>query len=404
MAEVMTCDEIVLQPLTESVKTLADIRPRQAAKAQQAAQMRLQLWTVGETHRILSEFTTKAQGIVVRLAGSDGTLDAGTALRAQQDITNAWTQGYIEQWVPMFQALRREAVSIPFGSLAIRQEWLRKLAGRQKMLGEASGRGYAATDTVFDPQLRSLIEAANQRFYDDGLQISSRIWKLDREARSGIQQALMQGVAEKKSAWQIAKDLEQFLGASEDCPRWTSTRLYQLTKKDIASGVRTGLKTGAECDGQGVAYKALRLARNELQAVHGLATDRIMAAQPWVEKEQVMLSPAHPKPDICDDVIAEGEDGQGIYPKGTISLPIHPHCLCYKVAMLMPEDEFIGRLRDWVNGGSDPMMDDYARFVGAGSRAQRGSLFDTSLLNDFITRALVVWLNGDAKLIMERMQ
>jgi hypothetical protein len=399
MAEVMTCDEIVLQPLTESVKTLADIRPRQAAKAQQAAQMRLQLWTVGETHRILSEFTTKAQGIIVRLAGSDGTLDAGTALRAQQDVTGAWTQNYIEQWVPMFQALRREAVSIPFGSLAIRQEWLRKLAGRQKMLGEAS-----TTDTVFDPQLRSLIEAANQRFYDDGLQISSRIWKLDREARSGIQQALMQGVAEKKSAWQIAKDLEQFLGASGDCPRWTSTRLYQLTKKDIASGVRTGLKTGAECDGQGVAYKALRLARNELQAVHGLATDRITAAQPWIEKEQIVLSPAHPKPDICDDVIAEGEDGQGIYPKGTISLPIHVHCLCYKVAVMMPEDEFTGRLSDWVNGGSDPMMDDYAHFVGAESKGQRGNLFDISLLNDFIGQALIVWLIGDAKQIVERMQ
>jgi hypothetical protein len=399
MAEVMTCDEIVLQPLTESVKTLADIRPRQAAKAQQAAQMRLQLWTVGETHRILSEFTTKAQGIVVRLAGSDGTLDAGTALRAQQDITNAWTQSYIEQWVPMFQALRREAVSIPFGSLAVRQEWLRKLAGRQKLLGEAS-----TTDTVFEPQLRSLIEAANQRFYDDGLQISSRIWKLDREARNGIQQALMQGVAEKKSAWQIAKDLEQFLGASGDCPRWTSTRLYSLTKKDIASGVRTGLKTGAECDGQGVAYKALRLARTELQAVHGLATDRIMAAQPWIEKEQIVLSPAHPKPDVCDDVIAEGEDGQGIYPKGTIALPIHPNCICYAVAIMMPEEEFTGRLHDWVNGGSDPMMDDYANLVGADSRGQRGSLFDVSLLNDFIGQALIVWLIGDAKQIVERMQ
>ena len=404
MAEVMTCDEIVLQPLMESVKTLTDIRPRQAAKAQQAAQMRLQLWTVGETHRILSEFTTKAQGIIVRLAGSDGTLDAGTALRAQQDVTGAWTQSYIEQWVPMFQALRREAVSIPFGSLAIRQEWLRKLAGKKRRPGGASLSEAHTTDTVFDPQLRSLIEAANQRFYDDGMQISSRIWKLDREARNGIQQALMQGVAEKKSAWQIAKDLEQFLGASGDCPRWTSTRLYSLTKKDIASGIRTGLKTGAECDGQGVAYKALRLARNELQAVHGLATDRIMAAQPWIEKEQVMLSPAHPKLDICDDVIAEGEDGQGIYPKGTISLPLHPHCLCFKTAVMMPEDEFTGRLSDWVNSGSDPMMDDYARFVGAGSGTERSSLLDTSFLNDFVAQSLMVWLMGEAKQITERMQ
>ena len=103
-------------------------------------------------------------------------------------------------------------------------------------------------------------------------------------------------------------------------------------------------------------------------------------------------------------MIAEGEDGQGIYPKGTISLPLHPHCLCYKNAMLMPEDEFTGRLSDWVNGGSDPMMDDYARFVGAGSGTERSSLLDTSFLNDFVAQSLMVWLIGDAKQIVERMQ
>lgn len=80
------------------------------------------------------------------------------------------------------------------------------------------------------------------------------------------------------------------------------------------------------------------------------------------------------------------------------------NCLCFKTAIMPPEDEFTGRLHDWVGGGSDPMMDDYASFVGAGSGAQRGSLFEVSLLNDFIGQALIVWLNGDAKQIVERMQ
>jgi hypothetical protein len=244
---------------------------------------------------------------------------------------------------------------------------------------------------VFEPQLQALIEAATQRIYGDGLNLSSRVWKLDREARQGINRIMMDSIVSRRSAWETAKDLEQFLGANQDCPRWTSTRLYKLTKKDIASGDRRGLKSGEECRGEGVAYKALRMARTEIQAAHHAASDGVMAVQPWVEKEQIMLSPAHAVEDICDLVVEGGEGGKGIYPVGEIVLPLHPHCLCYKVTVMQPEKEFIERLRGWVRGGSDAGMDGYAKFIGANTAEQTGGM---SFLDDAIAKALGVWLFG----------
>lgn len=378
------CDEIVLErdwllDEAEQPRTLAGIPAGKADSARQAALMRLQLWTTGETHRILAGFSRAAGDIIRRFESFDTT----AMYQAQKAILREWDKAFVETWLPTFKTLRREATSLPFGALAVMHE--RLAAGRRETVESIA-------PPVLDTQLAAIIQAANQRIYADGLTLSSRVWRLDKEAREGIQQTLMDGLVNQRSAWQIAKNLEQFLGANQDCPRWTSTRLNKLTKKDIASGDRRGLITGSACDGQGVAYKALRLARTEIQAVHGLATDQVMAAQPWVQAEQVMLSPGHPKSDICDDAA-----GLGPQPVGTTRLPLHPNCLCYKVAVMQPEEAFIERLHSWTAGGADPGMDTYSAFIGT----RRDTLASTSLIDNLIAQALVVWLWGSEKDILE---
>jgi len=108
------------------------------------------------------------------------------------------------------------------------------------------------------------------------------------------------------------------------------------------------------------------MALTEIQYAPHLASDRVMAQSPWVEQERIHLSPDHP--DIgceCEDVVAGGESGDGTYPKGTISLPLHPNCLCWKEAVLMGEDEFVQRLRGWLYGTQAwPELDEYAGWVG----------------------------------------
>ncbi len=371
---------------TSKPTSLSDISYRRVRAYQQAALMRLQLFMVGQTHEMLNELATLCAAILQKTAGDDGVLNAGEAVQAQMKIFDAWRGMYMERWIPLMQTLRMQAASIPFGTLAVYHEKLLKPAVLK--VEEAK---YDISTGVFKPQLQSVIEAANQRVYGDGLTLSSRIWKLDRESQDGINRVLMQGITEGKSAWQIAQELEQYLGAGRNCPRWTSTRLYKLTKKDIASGDRRGLKTGDECKGQGVAYNALRMARTEIQAVHHIANDLVTSKMPWIEKEQIMLSPAHPVKDICDDVVAAGEGGQGIYPKGTVRLPLHPHCLCYKTSVLMPAEDFTNQLSAWVKGEQGwPAMDKYADFL----QIDAARIGQASLMQNNVALSLIIWLVG----------
>jgi hypothetical protein len=354
------------------------------------ALMRLQVYFTGRTHELMLEFRDKAQGSLLRNGGKEQVLDGTSGFAVQSDLMRAWGDTWT-QWQAEFMQVRREAGMIAFGVEAVFHDRLlveglkvEKLEGLRNEFRSPLNEGI--TDGVFDPQLRMLLDVASEYLHGDSMVLSGRIWRIDREARDGINMVLMNGIQQGDSAWNIAKALEQFLGAGGDCPRWTSTRLYGRTKSDIASGDVAGLLSGTACDGSGVTYNALRLARTEIQKVHSLATDRMMAQQPWVKEEQVHLSAAHPETDICDDTVAGGRDGQGIYSVGEIELPQHPNCLCYKTAVLMPESEFTSSLRGWMRGESEwSAMDQYASDLGVD--------LSTSLMPAAVN--LAVWLFSD---------
>jgi hypothetical protein len=216
--------------------------------------------------------------------------------------------------------------------------------------------------------------------------LDNRIWRIDAAGREAINNVIMQGIANGESAWDMAKKLEQFLGAGEGCTRWTSTRLYGRTAKDRAAGDTTGLLSGDDCNGRGVAYKALRLARTEIQKIHALATDKLMKMQPWVEMEQCHLSAAHPEIDECDGVVSGGENGDGVYPVGTIEYPLHPLCFCYKTGVLMNEKAFVDKMFGWLNGTETwSEMDEYSDMIGGDISA--------TLMADALS--LAIWLFGD---------
>ena len=305
------------------------------------ATLRLHVWMTGRTHELMLEFGTRARGLILKAGGADGVIDATGMYGVQSEMLRTWGDIW-SQWQADFQQARREAAKIAFGVQAVGHA--RLVAPLLVSEGERVSSGQLLVeskivDGVYDPQLRILLNMAEQYVYGDGVTLDARIWKIDRETREDLNLVLMNGIVNKKSAWDLAKEVEQFLGAGQDCPRWTSTRLYGRTKSEIASGDATGLLRGDECDGSGVSYKALRLARTEIQKIHALATDRMMRQQPWVEQEKINLSAVHPEPDECDDAAQGGEKGEGIYPLGTHELPFHPNCLCYKTAVLMDRFE-----------------------------------------------------------------
>lgn len=358
-------------------------------KAAFKALLRLQVYFTGRTHELMIEFGKEARAVLVDYGGADGVLDGSTGFQAQTKLLKLWGDTF-KTWQDEFLQARREAVSLPFGVLALRHE--RLLVGKLESLKVETFKpenlqtlSEAIEDGVFKPQIDILLNVAAEWLFGDSKNLSARIWNVEGAGRDAINNVIMQGITDGDSAWNIAKNLEEFLGAGQDCPRWTSTRLYGRTASDKSAGDTTGLLTGNDCDGRGVSYNALRLARTEIQKAHALATDKLLASQPWVKKEQCHLSAAHPEHDECDDVIANGENGEGIYEVGTIEYPLHPHCFCYKTAVLMDEKQFTSQLNDWLNGGSYPEMDAYKSMLGGD--------VNVSLMNDAFS--LAVWLFGE---------
>jgi hypothetical protein len=309
MAEI---NEIALEKLPEAI---------------QAALLKLHLVVTGETTRLLAEFGTSARGVLLGAADEDGKLDAIRGFSAVAEVEQRWRDMFTA-WTAMFEAARWQAGALAFGGLARQHQGMMGL-GVDEGRGARGGKRLLEQEDsspVFEPQLQAVLDAASQRVWSDGFQLSQRIWRLDRESLDGIRRTLLNGIASGDSAWKLAQELEQFLGADGECPRWTSTRLYKLTPTERMVS-RKGLLSsvmGTPCESKGVAYKALRLARNEIQIAHMRATDAIWGNVPWIEQEQIVLSPDHPPISCeCEDVVAGGENGDGVYPKGEITLPLH---------------------------------------------------------------------------------
>lgn len=365
---------------SDLISRLEEVALGSLDKASFKALLRLQVYFRGRTHELMIEFGKQAQAILLKYGDADGILDGARGFRAQSDLLKTWGDVF-KQWSDEFMAARREAASLPYGVLAVRHERL----VRPVISEQLSVISESIEDGVFKPQIDVLLNAAAEWLFGDSKNLSARIWNVEGAGREAINNVIMQGVADGDSAWNIAKKLEEFLGAGQDCPRWTSTRLYGRTAKDKSAGDTTGLLSGNDCDGRGVSYNALRLARTEIQKAHALATDKLLAAQPWVQMEQTNLSAAHPETDECDDVVNGGENGDGVYPVGTIEYPLHPNCFCYKTAVLMDEREFTSSLNGWLNGESWPEMDDYKSMLGGDE--------SISLMPDAFS--LAVWLFSD---------
>lgn len=357
--------------------SLDDIPPALVHEAVRVAGLRLHLYVLGEIH----EKVTAVADVFAATTGGRALTPADVpSLHAALRL--AWTQ-FIADYTHILGMGLRVAASIPFGMWAVlHNDWVRPLVDEPETV-ESYGQS-----PLFQPQLQEILDAIFRRTYGDGLHLSQRIWQLDRYGRDGLYNAINVAVARGDSAWDLAQTVERFLAPGRDCPRWTRQRLYGLTKADIAAGDVTGLLRGNACSGQGVSYNALRLARTEIQAALNMATTEIFRSLPFVEMEQLNLSPEHSHIDECDDLVTGGDKGDGVYPIGYVYLPVHPHCLCYKTAVLMDRDLFTDRLGGWMRGERPwADMDVYAQMMG-------GNL-GRSLSDDGIGISLAYWLWGD---------
>lgn len=251
--------------------------------------------------------------------------------------------------------------------------------------------------------------AAQDRFYVSGgnrWDYSTRLWALESRARQRFDATMIDSIASGKSADLVAADIEKFLAAGADCPRWAYERLYPapgtIPKGERPTKTRDGLISGSPCadasKSDTISYNALRLARTEIAWASAEASRIGWAESPFITGVNVVLSNTHPKSDICDQVVASNPHplGAALSPSGASHVPIHPNCLCVEVAEQPSLDDVVARVGAWTKGGRDSGLDRYANSLGLlpGVIADAESAIE---IFDVAVRPLTEWLTAPAQ-------
>lgn len=166
----------------------------------------------------------------------------------------------------------------------------------------------------------------------DGLQLSDRIWRIDRQAREAVTGAIEQAVIQGHGASQAARE---FLMRGEAVPLDIQNKMGMANAgkvgKEAAGSLFTG--NGSPLD------NAMRLFRTEINRAHGTAYLKGAEAHPDCVGTRFLLSPRHPQHDICDLHASANLHGlgPGVYPPGKTPWPAHPNTLSYVAAVFKDE-------------------------------------------------------------------
>lgn len=175
---------------------------------------------------------------------------------------------------------------------------------------------------------------ATGQIYEGPWSLSGAIWADVQTQQRDIQTIIARGIAENKSAFDIAKDLEKYVDPSATKP-WDWSKVYP--------GVRRVID-----------YSAQRLARTMVSHAYQQAFVRTTQKNPFVTKYKWEASNSDRVCELCQE-----RDGK-LFPKDDLPLD-HPNGMCTFTAVIEDSmDQVADRLADWVNGKRDPELDTWA--------------------------------------------
>lgn len=166
----------------------------------------------------------------------------------------------------------------------------------------------------------------------DGLQLSDRLWRVDRLAKRQVRDAIASSVLRGASAHQAAAE---FIARGDAVPLELRQKMKMGDVSAVQSAVDKALMTGR----MNPSYQAERLFRTELNRAHAEAYRRATQQHPDTIGVQFKLSPRHPRVDICD--LHANRDahglGPGVYPHSSSPYPAHPNTLSFEVVVFRDE-------------------------------------------------------------------
>lgn len=283
---------------------------KRASKAAQQAMNRLDAQTLEQLTVLYRYAVNGLNGVIDSYADSDGTvhLDVLQALLAT-------TEAKLRQ-------LETQKAALLTGGMESAA-----LLGVQPFTADAASLT-ANLSAVAD----QAVKFSRNFIAEDGLQLSDRIWRSDNHARQVVRDAINQTVIQGYSVSRSAQDL---LSGGQGLSKELQDKLKANTAVTLKKTITQQLFTG-----NGSPYaNALRLYRTEINRVHVNAYEAGAFSHPDVIGTRFLLSPNHPKHDICD-MHAHANVyglGPGVYPEGKNPCPAHPNTLSYTEVVFKDE-------------------------------------------------------------------
>ncbi len=160
---------------------------------------------------------------------------------------------------------------------------------------------------------------------EDGLQLSDRIWRVNKHTRAIIEQSIENAVIQGHSASQAAQD---FLNRGERIPADILKKIQSAAPGKIKRILGKNLMRSEDS----AYFKAKRLFHTEINRSYGMAYQASCFEHEDVIGTKYMLSPNHRIRDICDMHASVNKYGlgPGVYPKGKSPWPAHPQTRSYE--------------------------------------------------------------------------
>lgn len=185
---------------------------------------------------------------------------------------------------------------------------------------------------------KAMNEIVFGKAYKDRAGLSERIWAYTKYFDKDIDYIIAEGVANKKSTYEIAKDLEKYVNpeASKD---WEWSKVYPHTNKVVD-------------------YNAQRLARTSIQHAFQQAQKRSCKKNPYVEKIRWLSSNSSRTCELCNS------RNNQLFSVNDVPLD-HPNGLCATIPEITMSYEEIGKeLKAWVNGEANAKLDKWFKKHG----------------------------------------
>ena len=298
-----------------------------------------------------------------------GKFNLNTADGIRVELTKQQQEEIEDLYQRVAKNIAREAEKIPqTTSDAMRQQYLRKLQKQIDEQLEKLGKEVQGTITHNMALTAQAMVSANQqalesvglyiqgafshvpddivrlvssgKLYSGNWSLSKAIWGNTQKTQKDINTVIAEGIAQNKSAYAIAKDLEKYVNPSAK-KDWDWAKVYPGTSKKVD-------------------YNAQRLARTMVSHAYQQSFVRTTQKNPFVTKYKWVGSNSHR---ICP--ICAARDGQ-FFEKDELPLD-HPNGMCTFVAVMDGSMvDMADRIADWASGKPDLELDEYARYLSSG--------------------------------------